>query len=274
MSYQVTCICGYRFAVSPDKVGKHIACPECHRALIPLPTATADSPSTPPTAAASTSPAASAAPTTAAPVPPGQQTKPCPFCGERILAVAKKCRYCGEFIDPAANPAGAKSVTPTTPPVFAVSVSQWDNFFKYAVCLIIVIGMALLLFKFPLIRDNLEATTRELIISGTFVLMGLISFIFFLGTRCARCKIWPTRIETQVGFIAKQIDSLEVSRITDLEIKQGILSRILGIGTIIIRTTDVNTPMMELYRIPRARRIFRYLQDQIQKSGKAAKDGK
>lgn len=28
-----------------------------------------------------------------------KQHKPCPFCGEQILLVAKKCRYCGEFVD-------------------------------------------------------------------------------------------------------------------------------------------------------------------------------
>lgn len=31
-------------------------------------------------------------------------TKPCPFCGERIQAAARKCRFCGEYLDPSARP--------------------------------------------------------------------------------------------------------------------------------------------------------------------------
>lgn len=28
-----------------------------------------------------------------------RKMKQCPYCGEKILAVAKKCRYCGEWLD-------------------------------------------------------------------------------------------------------------------------------------------------------------------------------
>jgi hypothetical protein len=28
-----------------------------------------------------------------------RETKPCPLCGEEILAVAKRCRYCGSYLD-------------------------------------------------------------------------------------------------------------------------------------------------------------------------------
>lgn len=57
-------------------------------------------------------------------------TKPCPFCGETIRAVAKKCRFCGEMLDGSVVPSGGnkpdasiqvvvkseQAVTPCAPP--------------------------------------------------------------------------------------------------------------------------------------------------------------
>ena len=32
------------------------------------------------------------------------ETKPCPMCGESIVATAKKCRFCNEWLDKSAAP--------------------------------------------------------------------------------------------------------------------------------------------------------------------------
>ena len=37
------------------------------------------------------------------------QMKPCPFCGEQIMEIAKKCKHCGEFLDPVLRSSAEKS---------------------------------------------------------------------------------------------------------------------------------------------------------------------
>lgn len=54
---------------------------------------------------AMTGPSPGAAP---GPEPSGEARRPCPMCGEMIVASAAKCRYCGEIFDPALKKAKKK----------------------------------------------------------------------------------------------------------------------------------------------------------------------
>lgn len=75
---------------APDRdAGTSDICPKCN------------SPVTIPQAPAAANPPAPVgnSGTTCASAPAPAARKPCPFCGESIVATAKKCRFCGEFLD-------------------------------------------------------------------------------------------------------------------------------------------------------------------------------
>lgn len=258
MNYQITCVCGNRFFIPEQQLGQHVTCPACNRALIPV--------SAQPDAAVVS---AAAAPDAGAGVPSGvEPTKRCPFCGEVILAIARKCKHCGEFLDRAAPPTGAAVAAvatapvsapgPEVPPVFELSVSQWDNFWKYLICLTMVVIVSAALLLIPPLKQY-----APLGVSGTFVIMAFMAWFFYLSVHNSRCVIRPNRVETEVGIFAKQLDAVDMIRITDIELKQGLLQRLLGIGTVLIRSSDPSNPELMLYQVPQARKVYKYLQDQV-----------
>jgi membrane protein YdbS with pleckstrin-like domain len=288
MDYQITCVCGHRFLVSGDRIHGQVICPNCRQRLSPV----VQSPKTPPlplapapSTSASTpklldapdssdpaslnSPDSSADPIAAS----AEETKRCPFCGEVILAIARKCKHCGEFLDRAPNPPGASpaSFPPSSasappdpasqspadvPPVYAITVSQWDNFWKFiillAICALISIG--LVIFK----RDYAVVGTM-----GALVISAFIGWFFYMAAKNTRIFIRPLRIDTEQGILSKELNSMELFRITDIELKQGFIERLLRIGTIRLKTSDDALPEMLLYQIPRAREVYKYLQNQI-----------
>jgi predicted RNA-binding Zn-ribbon protein involved in translation (DUF1610 family) len=88
--------CGKRLKAPESAVGRSLACPGCEtQVACPEPIYDAevvgmDEVGTPDTMAAR-------APEDA---PSNQTRRPCPMCGEMIVATAAKCRYCAEAFDP------------------------------------------------------------------------------------------------------------------------------------------------------------------------------
>ena len=60
------------------------------------------------TTSTTTSPTESVRPAAGRGNPDGRGRRPCPMCGEMIVATAAKCRFCGEVFDPTLKKAKSK----------------------------------------------------------------------------------------------------------------------------------------------------------------------
>jgi membrane protein YdbS with pleckstrin-like domain len=263
MDYQITCICGHSFLISDPQIEQPVACPACQRRLNPVVVA-------PKASAEVTAPTPPAAPSTA-PANAAEATKRCPFCGEVILAVARKCKHCGEFLDRAA-PDGVATLTGTArtsapasgqaspgDPAYTLSVSQWDNFWKFIILLAVVLAISAIVIFITSLK-----TYAPVVIPAALVFAGFFGWFYYLAAKNTRVTVRPFRIDTETGILSKKMDTLELFRISDVQLQQGLVERLLGIGTIKLMTADsTDQPELVLYQIPKAREVYRFLQTQI-----------
>ena len=271
MDYKITCVCGHQFLLPEEKLRGEVYCPACHQRLNPaLETPAPTAPAAGDPALTNLAPAAAPAATEPDPEP----TKRCPFCGEVILAIARKCKHCGEFLD-RADPSAAPMQTAAAPvpnapapigtpapapndPVFSLYTSQWNNFWRYLILVALIVFVIFILWIFPSLHPFFAIGAF-----GAVVVAGAIGYVVYLSAKTTHILIRPLRIDIEKGILTKKISSMELFRITDVDLQQGILPRLLGFGTIKLATSDTDSPQLTLRLVPHAREVRQYLQTQI-----------
>ena len=100
---------------------------------------------------------------------------------------------------------------------------------------------------------ELQPATRAYLgsIFWGIVLLPVVIGLFLLlrvwyRTKAVRYRLTTQRLFVQTGLVAKKLEEVELFRVKDVTLSQGFFQRLLGVGTIVVLSSDDTAPRLEL----------------------------
>ena len=107
---------------------------------------------------------------------------------------------------------------------------------------------------------------RVLLGLGVFFVVGLILFYKAWKIRMTHYEVSPDRIEYGEGVFERKVDNLDMFRVVDIKLRRNILDCMVGVGTVILTTSDKSHPEFEFKKIKNSRELY----DTIKKAALSA----
>lgn len=96
------------------------------------------------------------------------------------------------------------------------------------------------------------------------ILVGLLVLILpLLLVRKNRYKISNYRIDYEQGLISKRIDTIELWHVDDVQMRQSVIDRMMGVGTINIHSNDATNPVLPLRSLPEPRKLYDAIKQRV-----------
>jgi membrane protein YdbS with pleckstrin-like domain len=83
------------------------------------------------------------------------------------------------------------------------------------------------------------------------------------AVRSVTFRITTQRIEIERGYLSKRYGSLDLFRVKDVVLEQGIIDRMRGVGKLTVYSTDATEPVLEIGPVADARALYERLRNAV-----------
>lgn len=204
----------------------------------------------------------------------------CPHCheitagDESLYGQPVKCRKCQAtiLVPPApgsAAPQTARLVQSpaASPAIVPEAANQETDIFKLSPVARaypgqILLGLSFIGLAVGLVLRAPDFSWPRWVALGPLALGGLLLLLVWLRVKSCNYRLTTQRLFVRRGWLAKNVHELELYRVKDVVVNQGILQRVLGYGTITVLADDDSTPEMGLVGISQPTKIKEMIRTQ------------
>lgn len=131
--------------------------------------------------------------------------------------------------------------------IFRGSPSVFTRFGALFLCLLVLAGAA--------IGASLVTPPMRWVLAAIAGLALIYMFAVILVVKSTQYEVTNERVRIRKGILTKRTDELELYRANDTSLIEPVTLRMLGLGTIEIRTSDASTPVLYLHAVHGARNL-------------------
>jgi uncharacterized membrane protein YdbT with pleckstrin-like domain len=115
------------------------------------------------------------------------------------------------------------------------------------------------------VMDQSSWLGRAALIAGAALFVATALMVLYVAVRIRSVRFTITRrlIEREQGVIFKRVDALDLARVKDIELSQSLFDRLVGIGTIVVYSTDKTSPTLLIEAVPNPRPVYEQLRDAV-----------